>query len=105
LRESYKSDNCLDEPATHILHGIPTGATYEKVTEVLENHYSDHHLYAMFHSQPKRRTMIIRESLQEFATTNNHLTHCGHVQLPKHLISKEAAHAFVNGIKDGHVRR
>jgi hypothetical protein len=43
----------LNEPAVHILHGIPIGATYVKVTKALENRYSDHYLKAAFHSQRK----------------------------------------------------
>jgi hypothetical protein len=39
----------LNEPAIHILCGIPTAATYEEVTEALENCYGDHHLEAAFH--------------------------------------------------------
>jgi hypothetical protein len=31
----------LIEPAAHILHGVPTGATYKKVNEALENCYID----------------------------------------------------------------
>jgi hypothetical protein len=41
---------------------VPTGATYEEVTMVLENSYSDH-LEAVFHSQLKRRAQLMRESL------------------------------------------
>jgi hypothetical protein len=40
----------LNEPAAHVLHDIPTGATYKHITEMLENRYGDHHLEAAFHS-------------------------------------------------------
>jgi hypothetical protein len=46
----------LKEPAELILHGVPTGATYVKVTEALGNRYSDHHLKAAFYSKLKRKT-------------------------------------------------
>jgi hypothetical protein len=87
----------LNEPTAHILHGVPTGATYEEVTEVLENCYGDHHLEAAFHSQLKR-TPLIRESLQEFAAAIDHLGHPTCVELPEHLIHKEAARTFADGI-------
>lgn len=69
LKEVMYLHATLNEPAAHILHDICTGAMNEDVTEVLDNYYSDHHLEAVFHSQLKRRTQLIRESLQEFATT------------------------------------
>jgi hypothetical protein len=43
----------LNDLAVHILDGISTGVMNEHVTEVLENYYCDHHLEAVFHSQPK----------------------------------------------------
>jgi hypothetical protein len=94
----------LNEPAAHILHDVPTGVTYEEVAEPLENRDSDHHLEAIFHSQLKRRTQLIRESLQVFAATIDHLAHHAHVELPKHLISKEAPRAFVNGVRERNIR-
>jgi hypothetical protein len=29
----------LNEPAAHIVHNVPTGATYEEATAVVENRY------------------------------------------------------------------
>jgi hypothetical protein len=52
----------LNEPAANILHGIPTGVTYEAITVMLENHYSDHHLAETFHTQLRRRVQHSRES-------------------------------------------
>jgi phosphoglycolate phosphatase-like HAD superfamily hydrolase len=48
-----------NELAAHILHGVLTGATYEEVTEALENRYDDHHLQVAFHSQLKRKAHIV----------------------------------------------
>jgi hypothetical protein len=53
----------LNELAAHIIHGVPTGATYEEVTEALKNRYGNH-LEAAFHPQLKRRTQLVGESLQ-----------------------------------------
>jgi hypothetical protein len=71
-----------NKPASQILHGIPTGATYEEVTEALGNRCVDNHLEAVFHSQLKRRTLLIGESLQEFSTAIDHLANCARVELP-----------------------
>jgi hypothetical protein len=60
-RASY-AITALNELATHILHGVPTGATYEEVIEVLQNCYGDHHLEAAFYSELKRRTQFVGES-------------------------------------------
>jgi hypothetical protein len=46
----------LNEPAAHILHGVRTKATYEEVTEALENCHGDHNLESEFYSQLKSRT-------------------------------------------------
>jgi hypothetical protein len=48
---------------SHILHGIPTGVTYEEITGALENCYGDNHLEALFHSQVNKRTQLVLESL------------------------------------------
>jgi hypothetical protein len=87
-----------------ILHEVPAGAMYEEVTEALENHYGDHHLEAALHSQQKR-AQLIRESLHEFAAATNHLAYHAHIKMPVHLISKEAAHAFVDRIRQQDIRR
>jgi hypothetical protein len=90
----------MNKPAGHILHGILTRVTYNNVIEFLENSYSDHHLEAAFNSQLKRRNQLVGESLEEFATTTNQLVHHAHIQLPKHLISKDATRAFTNRVKE-----
>lgn len=70
---------------------------------VLENSYSDH-LETTVHSQPKRRTQFVMESLQEFAADVYHLAHCAHVELPEHLTSKEATHLFNSQIWEQDIR-
>jgi FKBP-type peptidyl-prolyl cis-trans isomerase (trigger factor) len=70
---------------------------------LLENRYSDD-LEAAFHSQLKR-AWLIRASLQEFTAAIDHLANCAHIELPKHLISKQAVHAFTNGIREQHIER
>jgi FKBP-type peptidyl-prolyl cis-trans isomerase (trigger factor) len=74
--------------------------TYKDVTEALENSYSDHHLEAALNSQLKRRNQLAGESLEEFATATNQLAHRTNIELPKHLISKEATCAFANRVRE-----
>jgi hypothetical protein len=68
----------LNEPGTHMLHSIPTGATYEEVTAVVENRYGDHHLAEASHAQLRRRVQHAGESA-EFPAAIDHLAHCAHV--------------------------
>jgi hypothetical protein len=89
----------LNELIMLVLHSIATRATYKEFSEVLKNHYGDHHLEAAFNSEQKRRAQLVGEPLQEFATTIKHLAHYTCVELPKHQISKEADHEFDNGIR------
>jgi hypothetical protein len=83
----------LNEPATHILHDIPTGATDIEVGAVLEKCYGDNHLKAAIHAQLKRRTQHIKQSLQESAAVIEHLAPRAFGP-PEHLICKEAAHVY-----------
>jgi hypothetical protein len=94
----------LNEPAAHILHDVPTGETYEEVTEVLENSYSDYHLAGAFHFELKR-IQLIREYLQQFTTTTSHLAHRAHDEVPEHLITQEAARSFADEIRERDRRR
>jgi GGDEF domain-containing protein len=61
----------FNESATHILHGVPTSATHDGLTDVLQNRYYDHHLEVAFHSQLKR-IQSVGESPQEFVTAIDH---------------------------------
>jgi hypothetical protein len=56
----------LNKLASHIQHGVPTGATYEEVIEALGNRCVDYHLEVAFHSQLKRVNQLVGECLQEF---------------------------------------
>jgi hypothetical protein len=88
-QESHIPDCHSEELVAHMLHGIPAGAMYEEFTEALENCRGDCHLAAALHLQVKRGTQLLRESLQELAAAIDHLAHCMHVELPKHLIIKK----------------
>jgi hypothetical protein len=94
----------LNEPAAHILYDVPTGVMYEEVTVALENRYSDHHLDEAFHTQLKRRTQLVSEFLQEFVAIIDDLAYCAHVDLPKRNISREAAVAFADRVREPEIR-
>jgi hypothetical protein len=67
----------------------------------LQNCYGDH-LEVAFHPHWKRRTQLIGESLQEFATTIDHLAHRAHVRLWEHLITNRSylcIHWWVKGAR------
>jgi hypothetical protein len=78
----------LNEPTANILHSVPTGTTYEEVTEVLKNCYSDHHLAEAFHAQLRRSVQHTGDSLQEFAATINHLAHRDYFDSTEQHISR-----------------
>jgi hypothetical protein len=87
------------EKATYLIAGYPhsTWRPYwsdvRRETEALDNRYSDHHLEAAFHSQLKRRTQLVGESLQEFADAIVHLAHRAHVKPPygNHILMETLA--------------
>jgi hypothetical protein len=59
----------------------------------------------VFHSQLKRRAQFVRETQQTYAKEIDHLAHGIHVELPEHLISKEAAHVFGDGLRERDIKR
>jgi hypothetical protein len=95
----------FNELTVHILHGIPTGATYKKFVEGLENQYGDHLLEAAFHSQLKRRIQFVGESLLEIATAIEYVAHRAHIELLVHLNTKEAARAFYDGLRKQDIKQ
>jgi hypothetical protein len=49
-------------------------------------------------------TQLVEEFLLEFRAAIDHFAHLSHVELPKHLISKEAARAFAEGTRGRDMR-
>jgi hypothetical protein len=68
--------------------------------KVLEGRYGDHQLAAAYCSWLKARIQLSSESLQVFATGMKQFAHWALVSLPQHLIQREAACAFVDGIRN-----
>jgi lysophospholipid acyltransferase (LPLAT)-like uncharacterized protein len=72
---------------------------------VLQDCYRDYQLATAYCSQLRARTQLIAQSLKEFATIIEQLIHQALLVLPQYYIQREAAYAFVKGIKDGKVKQ
>jgi hypothetical protein len=64
-----------------------------------------HQLAAVYQLQLEVRTQVSDELVQEFAAALKQLVHCALVRLPKDFIQREAACAFVDGVKDWNVKQ
>jgi hypothetical protein len=73
--------------------------------KVLEGHNGDHQLAAAYCSQLKARIQLSSESVQAFATGMKQFAHWALVSLPQHLVQREAAYVFVDGIRNGEVKQ
>jgi hypothetical protein len=77
-----------------MLHGIPTSRTYEDSLQALEDCFGDQHFAAAYRSQLKTRTKKAGESLQDFATAIDQLTHRAYPTLSEDHIRREAGKTF-----------
>jgi hypothetical protein len=92
--------NVLQGQTAHILHSIPAGASYEDIVGALRNRFGDHQLAAAYRSHLKARVQTGGETLQEFSAAVEQLAHRAFVGLREGHIQTEAAHAFIDGIRD-----
>jgi hypothetical protein len=95
----------LQGQAAHILHSIPAEASYEDIVGALRNRFGDHQLAAAYRSHLKARVQTGGETLQEFAAAAEELAHQAFVGLPVDHIQTEAAHAFIDGVRDWEVKQ
>jgi hypothetical protein len=91
--------------AAHVLHSVPAEASYEDIVGALRDLFGDHQLAAAYRSHLKVRVQTCGETLQEFAAAVEQLAHRALVELPVDHIQTEAAHAFINGIRDREVKQ
>jgi hypothetical protein len=80
----------------------------ERLTSIvgaLKGRYGDSQLAAAYRAQLKARTQLIGESLQEFAAAVEQLAHRTLVGQPLDFIQREAAHTFVDGVRDREVKQ
>jgi hypothetical protein len=87
-----------------VLHGIPTGATYEETLQALEDRFGDQHFAAAYRSQLKARKQEAGESLRDFATAIEQLAYRAYPALPEEHIRREAGCAFVDGVGDADIK-
>jgi hypothetical protein len=83
-----------------VLHDVPKGGSYHETLEAMKGRFRDQHLTTIYRSQPKMRTLDVGESLQEFATALEQLTHQAYPALPKDDIRRETGKAFADGVED-----
>jgi len=95
----------LQGKAADILHTVPAEATYEDIVGALQDCFGDHQLAAAYRSELKARVQVSSETLQEFAAAVEQLPHRTLVGLPVAFIQTEAAHSFIDGVRDRKVKQ
>jgi len=95
----------LHGKAADILHTVPADAPYEAIVGALRDRFGDHQLAAAYRSQLKTRMQANEETLQEFAAAVEQLAHRAFVGLPVNFIQTEAAHSFIDGLRDREVKQ
>ena len=95
----------LHSQAAGILHTVKTGATYDGIVGALRDRFGDHQPAAAYRSQLITRVQMSGETLQEFGAALEQLAHRALVGLPVAFIQTEAAHAFIDGIRDWEVKQ
>jgi hypothetical protein len=83
----------------------PSRSGKKDIIGALEGHYGDHQLAAAYRSQPKARIQLSGELLQELSAAVKQLAHQALVGLPVDSIQREAAHAFVDGVRDRELKQ
>jgi hypothetical protein len=94
----------LQGQAADVLHSVPAEASYEDIVGALRDRFGDHQL-AAYRSHLKARMQTGGETLQEFAAAVEQLAHQALVGLPADHIQTEAAHTFIDGIRDREVKQ
>jgi hypothetical protein len=95
----------LQVQAADILHRVPAEASYEDTVGALQDRFGDHQLAAAYRSHLKARVQTGGETLQEFAAAVEQLAHRALVGFPVGHIQTEAAHSFIDGIRDREVKQ
>jgi hypothetical protein len=96
----------LQGQAADVLHSVLAEASYEDIVGALRDRFGDHQLAAAYYrSHLKARVQTGGETLQEFAAAVEQFAHRALVGLPADHIQTEAAHAFIDGIRDREVKQ
>jgi hypothetical protein len=86
------------------LYGIPTSTTYEEILRALEDRFGDQRFSASYRCQLTSRTQKAGESLQDFATAIEQLSHRAYPTLPEDHVRREAGRSFTYGVKDPDIK-
>ena len=95
----------LNGKAADILHIVPAEATYEAIVGAFRDRFGDHQPAAAYRSQLKAKTQANDGTLQEFTAAVEQLAHRVFVELPITFIQTEAAHSFMDGVRDREVKQ
>jgi hypothetical protein len=95
----------LQGRAADVLHSVTSEASYEDIVGALQDRFGDHQLTAAYRSQLKAWVQTGNETLQEFAAAVEQFAHWALVGLLADHIQTEAAHAFIDGIRDREVKQ
>jgi hypothetical protein len=87
-----------------IIYTVPAEASYD-IVESLQDRFGDHQLAAAYRSQFKARVQMSGKTLQKFAAAVERLAQRALVGLPVGFIQTEAAHAFIDGVRDREVKQ
>jgi hypothetical protein len=88
------------EQTANILPRYLARVTNNDIISELKGHYRDHKLAVAYRSQLKARIQLRDDSLQELAVAKKPLDHYTLASLPGNFIQKDAACAFVDGLRD-----
>jgi hypothetical protein len=91
--------------AADFLHTVPAEAKYEDIVEALQDRFGDHQLAAAYRLQRTARVQVSSKTLQEFAAAVEQLAHRPLVGLPVAFIQTEAAHFFIDGLRDRELKQ
>jgi len=95
----------LEGKAADILHTVPADVTYENIMGEFRDRFGDQQLTAPNRSYLKARTQVNDETLKEYEATVEQLAHRTFVSLPVNFNQTEAAHSFIDGVRDREVKQ
>lgn len=86
-----------------IIYTVPVEASYD-IVESLQDQFGDHQLAAAYRSQFRARVQTSSKTLHKFAAAVERLAQRALVGLPVGFIQTEAAHVFIDGVRDREVK-
>jgi hypothetical protein len=90
----------LKDRTTDVLPGIPTNMTHGDTLQALEDRFGGQHFAAAYRCQLTTRTQKAAESLQDFVTAIELLSHRAYPTLPEEHVGRDARKAFAYEVQD-----